>query len=280
MANLAPVIERVVDAIEPRSIVEVGVFRGDLSLYLLRVAARVGASLDLVDVSLPASVRDRILAARPPGVDVRFLEMRSQQALSELRSCDLVFLDGDHNHETVSAELAACFAGDRAPVVLLHDVGWPLGRWDMAYEPATLADPNAFGPGLLTPFSGSTQERFGLAFPPVRATSGGPRNGVLTAVEDFLAASPGQYEYFQINLFFGLGVLWRKSRLAPDSADGLRKVRDDFEPAAALFAACELNRLMLLIRLNESGRVWKLQKDRIAMLEAMIEKAKTAGGQG
>jgi hypothetical protein len=40
---------------------------------------------------------------------------------------------------------------------------------------------------------------------------GGPRNGVLTAIEDFLALHPGEYRFFWIRYQWGLGVLQLRS---------------------------------------------------------------------
>jgi hypothetical protein len=44
---------------------------------------------------------------------------------------------------------------------------------------------------------------------------GGPKNGVLTAVEDFLAQYPKDYRFFRIRYQYGLGVL----QVAGGSAD-------------------------------------------------------------
>src|SRR6202011_3770653 len=115
-----------------------------------------------------------------------------------LDACDAYFLDGDHNYYTVRGELDAIARGaekngERAPLIFVHDVGWPWGRRDMYYAPesipaehrhpyshelgVTLLDDELVDGGMRDP------GRYAIA-----CRSGGPRNGVLTAVEDFLAA--------------------------------------------------------------------------------------------
>jgi hypothetical protein len=46
---------------------------------------------------------------------------------------------------------------------------------------------------------------------------GGPKNGVLTAIEDFCNLRPGQYEFFRFNGEAGLGVLMKKGGVKSSS---------------------------------------------------------------
>ena len=80
------------------------------------------------------------------------------------------------------------------PLLIFHDVGWPLGRRDAYYAPERIPEehrqPLARDVGL-APGEPGTVARAGCpspASPPGRA---GPRNGVLTAIEDFLAEPRG-----------------------------------------------------------------------------------------
>lgn len=55
---------------------------------------------------------------------------------------------------------------------------------------------------------------------------GGPRNGVLTAVEDFLAENPSAYHFCRIRLEYGLGILQsRQSSLSGDMSFFLLRIR-------------------------------------------------------
>ena len=40
---------------------------------------------------------------------------------------------------------------------------------------------------------------------------GGPKNGVLTAIEDFIAQHPNEYRFFKIRYQWGVGVLELRS---------------------------------------------------------------------
>jgi hypothetical protein len=46
---------------------------------------------------------------------------------------------------------------------------------------------------------------------------GGPRNGVLTAIEDFVAEHPSEYNFCQVRVQCGLGMLqYRSNRKSED----------------------------------------------------------------
>ena len=54
-----------------------------------------------------------------------------------------MIIDGDHNYFTVASELeliGARAAGPGMPLLLLHDVGWPLGRRDSYHAPDRIPD--------------------------------------------------------------------------------------------------------------------------------------------
>ena len=49
-----------------------------------------------------------------------------------------MILDGDHNYYTLSEELrliAERASGARLPLLIFHDIGWPLARRDAYYAP-------------------------------------------------------------------------------------------------------------------------------------------------
>jgi hypothetical protein len=78
----------------------------------------------------------------------RLVKGRSPEALLEIEACDAYLLDGDHNYFTTLGELEVIYRttdSGRAPLVLLHDVGWPCGRRDMYYAPEALP-PHAVWP--------------------------------------------------------------------------------------------------------------------------------------
>ena len=190
-------------------IVEVGSEAGAVSVQLSVIAAQRGGTLTTVEPFPSELVRER---ARKGAL--LLVEGYSPQALEGIGPAGLFVLDGDHNYGTVMAELQAAFAqGD--PIVVLHDVGWPCGDRDFYYDPSQLAPqdvlPHSFDRGLGTsaelepPGMGLWRASpFAMAI-----TSGGPRNGVRTACEDFLAARP-ELTWLTTPLVCGLGVMGRR----------------------------------------------------------------------
>jgi len=126
---------------------------------------------------------------------------------------DCILIDGDHNWYTVYNELK--IIEERALIaeggtIFFHDVCWPYGRRDMYYQPATI--PKEFmhpydTKGIVygqSELSSSSKDNAGYNN---AVFEGGSRNGVLTAIEDFLKESRDQYMFFYLREEFGLGVL-------------------------------------------------------------------------
>jgi hypothetical protein len=186
--------------------------------------------------------------------------------LARLPAADAYVLDGDHNYYTVLGELAA-IAEQRPddqpfPLVILHDVAWPCGRRDFYYDPGQLppeaVHPHSYELGVklghraAQPGGFRGEGRFAVAL-----QEGGPRNGVLTAVEDFCRDRPGLF-YTEIPCIFGLGILV-DARLAPKLAPVLSAFTDN-----PLLAKLERNRLELYLHVlhlqDELNRVRSLAK--------------------
>ena len=155
-------------------------------------------------------------------------------------------IDGDHNWYTVTEELrlvAERAEGGVLPLLLFHDVCWPHGRRDDYFAPDLIPEeyrqPIAEGGGL---FPGVTGVRpGGLPYRGAAAEEGGPRNGVLTAVEDFVAGRDG-LTLAVVPLFFGLGVVWQRD--APWS----QRLAETLEPwdRNPLLERLEANRVLHL----------------------------------
>ena len=45
---------------------------------------------------------------------------------------------------------------------------------------------------------------------------GGPHNGVLTAIEDFLREHKDEYEFFRVRGDSGLGIMYRRNNFTED----------------------------------------------------------------
>lgn len=137
---------------------------------------------------------------------------------------DCILIDGDHNWYTVYHELQTIHGrGLLRPggTALLHDVSWPYGRRDMYFQPETIPEecrqPYA-AQGIVRGMQ-ALAEAGGVNGQMCNALmEGGPRNGVLTAVEDFLRDHEDEYDFFRIDVQFGLGFLYRRGKPVEDAA--------------------------------------------------------------
>ncbi len=92
----------------------------------------------------------------------------------------------------------------------MHDVGWPYGRRDGYYNPDSIPDEylKPHEKKGMRPGSAELVEEGGLNWNLDNAISeNGPRNGVLTAVEDFLEETEQEIELVQVPGLHGLGIL-------------------------------------------------------------------------
>lgn len=262
-----PLLLPLLDAAEARATVEIGVEEGPLSRALIARAARIGGTHVGIDTAPGDAVRELFRASFST-----LIEKPSRQALDDLPAMDAYFVDGDHNYRTVGDELIlierAAFEEARPfPLVVLHDIGWPWGRRDLYYEPSALPPeavrPHSYAHGVTLDNPGVIgggfrgEGRFACAI-----SEGGPRNGVRTAVEDFMAGR--DLTLFDIPSVFGLGVL-ASGEIATAIEPLLRPY--DRNP---LLSRLERNRLELYLRVIEL-------QDRIAGLEEAMRRLAVLG---
>lgn len=205
---MAEILFACLDAIEARTVVEIGAFHGKSTNEMLEWAARQGATLIAVDPEPQPDLRE--IAAEHP--ELELVEATSHESLPELPPADAIIIDGDHNYFTLSEELRLIderTPGAEMPLLLLHDIGWPLARRDAYYAPERIPtehrQPLAKATYLVPGEPGTAAD--GMPFACVAAREGGPRNGTLTAVEDFLGAHP-ELAFARVPAFFGFGVIW------------------------------------------------------------------------
>ncbi len=227
MAHHAEVMLACLDAAGARSIVEVGAFAGDLTRVLVDWAADSGARIMAID----PSPQDGLVALADRHPELELVRETSLDALPRIALPDVAIIDGDHNYYTVSEELR--LIGERAsgtdlPLLLFHDVCWPHGRrddyFDREHIPAEYRRPVAGERNGISPADSGTRAD-GLPYHRSAAREGGPRNGVLTAVEDFVRQKP-ELRLVVVPAFFGFGAVWHRS--AP-YADQLRQILDPYD---------------------------------------------------
>jgi len=225
MSELSDIILSSLAIAEARHVAEIGAEFGGMSQLLADFTAAQNGSLTSIDPSVKPEFTAWL--ARHPGV--RHIAQPSLDAISGLSGIDAWVVDGDHNYYTVYHELAGidavCERDGKPLMAFLHDVNWPCARRDFYYAPERIpADwrhPYDFESGV-TLDSDQLLQRGGFRGNgqfAVATHKGGPRNGVLTAVEDFLQErrdAGRDLAFAFIPPVFGLGVVFDAS--APWSA--------------------------------------------------------------
>jgi hypothetical protein len=213
------VIEPLLAALGPRTVVEIGSHLGVNTANLLTYCHQAGATLHAIDPAPEYDVEEWTTRHAPRLVAHHSTSLK---ALPALEGYEAVLIDGDHNWYTVFHELGlidkACRAtGEPFPLVLLHDVGWPYGRRDLYYDPDAIpaSHRQPYARGGLLPDRNELCPNAGLNQDFYHAThEHGPRNGVLTAVEDIIDQTSHDVDFFVLPPTHGLGVLYGTARLA------------------------------------------------------------------
>jgi hypothetical protein len=273
LGNLAELLFACLDAAAPRSLVEVGAYAGDLTRMLVAWAA--GAPLERI-VSIDPDPQPELEALAADSPELELVRQTSVQALPDLAPADAYIIDGDHNYYTVSQELALIerAAAGRLSLLLCHDVCWPHARRDVYYAPEQIPPEHrqeTINGAYLFPGVSGVHDG-GLIYRSVAAVEGGGRNGVLTAIEDFV----GDREEIRLAIvpaFFGLGVLW--ARDAP-YADALERIVGPWDRNPIL-ARLEANRALHLAAWQREGAraVWHAEDG--AHKDALLRKLLQSG---
>jgi hypothetical protein len=128
---------------------------------------------------------------------------------------------------------------------MCHDVCWPHARRDSYYAPETIPEedrqPTASG-GHVFPGVAELNEG-GLPFRWPALREGGPRNGVLTALEDFLVGRD-DLRFALVPSFFGLGVIWSRDAVYSSALEEILEPWD----RNPILARLEWNRVLHLSR--------------------------------
>ncbi len=205
-------IEPILDAARPKSIVEVGSDTGANTRNLLTFCEKNDGVLHVVD---PEPKYDVLEWRERYGDRFDFHRALSLEAIPRIDNFDLLLLDGDHNWYTVYNELKLIerLCEERSqpfPLVMLHDIGWPYERRDLYYDPAAIPEAYRQPHSKRGTRPGQTEllEEGGLNRQFHKAVhEGGPRNGVLTAIEDFLEETGQPVELIKVPGFHKIGIL-------------------------------------------------------------------------
>jgi hypothetical protein len=239
-----PVIRPLLEAVSPRVIVEVGALEAGTTVKLLDFAApRDECVVHSIDPA-PGEAFDLEGLEKRYGDRLVFHPTLSLEALPRIDGIDAVLIDGDHNWYTVYNELTVLSkraeeAGRPFPLTMVHDVDWPYGRRDGYYNPETIPAQHrqphhkagiVYGQDELADGRGMNQGVDNAI------AEGTPRNGVLTAIEDFLAERGSAIELNLVVGFHGLGILVSSDQARRN--ERLRACLDEFESPAWLKEQC------------------------------------------
>lgn len=270
-------------AIQPSVLLEVGGVEGGMTGRLLGYAKDHAVTIHAVRAGPPFNLDEAELA---PGASLLFHDASPLEVLGDLRDVDLALIDGDHNWYTVFNQLklierGAEGRGETFPVVLIHDTDWPYGRRDAYRDGADIPDdfrlPARRGgllPGVAEPITDD-----GLSQHLEHAvTSGGAHNGVLTAVEEFVAEGS---EMIQLELpgHYGVTLVASPDRVARTPA--LEKLLKEFRSTQFMRAQArwldaqrineQISRGRLELRLRESEQQGHALRSQVDDLEARFD---------
>jgi hypothetical protein len=265
------VIKPVFEALEPRVIVEIGADRGKNTANILDYCRKNDAIVHVIDPLPKFSIEQW----EAEWSEATFHQQLSLAALPSIEAMDVVLIDGDHNWYTVINELKLIerIAGhaDRVPLVLLHDVDWPYGRRDSYCAPETIPPRyrHDFAKLGIRPGESKLVEDRGLNAGFAHALDENtPRNGVLTALEDFVSGSRLDFYVLLMPGLHGLGILATTSLLQrKQRLDDLLASFDSKEFLRRHCREVERSRLRMSIREHEKRR---LLKKRVRQLEKQV----------
>lgn len=262
-------------AARAKTILEIGAEYGKSTTVLLAYVKEHGGHLHCID---PYPAFEARQFAEDNREHLTFYEDLSLNAIRRTPRVDIAMVDGDHNWYTVYNELKQLeevHGSDplAQPVIFAHDLSWPYGRRDLYYNPdnipAEFRQPHA-KEGILPNKSELTPR--GMNRHLHNAThEGGPRNGVLTGVEDYLAESKLNWHFLHLPLYFGLGILVTRERLRANPE--LNALIERFTPSEGsrlLIAQTEHLRSTDGIIMQVLYGRWEKAQQRIEELEAQL----------
>jgi cephalosporin hydroxylase len=237
------VVAPLISASGAKRIIEIGALRGETTVLMLD-ALGPDAELHVVDPVPDFDPEEHV--RRFPGRYIFHRDL-SLNVLPDADAFDVALVDGDHNWYTVYNELRLLREASRRqrrtlPLLILHDVAWPYGRRDLYYSPdqipAEFRQP--YARRGMRPGRKELLPRGGMNVTLDNAlVEGGPRNGVMTAVDDFIAEHDRPLRLVVLPIYFGLAIVAEERLL--DEKPALRRLLDELENPAGKQGLLELS---------------------------------------
>jgi cephalosporin hydroxylase/glycosyltransferase involved in cell wall biosynthesis len=261
-----PVIAPLVAMSKAQRVVEIGALRGETTAKMLEDLGP-DAELHIID-PLPQfdpAEHER----RFPGRYIFHRDL-SLNVLPHVGAFDVALVDGDHNWYTVYNELqhlreAAREAGRPLPLLILHDVGWPYGRRDLYYEPSQI--PEEFRQPHkqrgMTPGRSHLLAGGGMNISLDNAVEeGGERNGVRTALDDFVAEHDNPIRQVILPMYYGLAIVAEKPYL--DAHPEVGAFLNELESPEGTARMLELAESVRLDEVVFSHNIERMSNDRLS----------------
>ena len=275
-----PVVEPLLNLHKPELIIEIGSDQGYNTRNLLDFCRRTGATLHAVD---PLPKFDVDAWEHEYKEELTLHRLTSLQALPQIPNAEAVLIDGDHNWHTVFHELkileeVAQLHGGQYPLVLLHHIGWPYGRRDLYYDPDRIPEPHRHPYRLagLRPSRHDLDTTGGLNTHRHNAVEeGGPQNGVLTAIEDFLEQTSLDLELVPVPGIHDLGILVPTELRAQNAP--LSQFLDELVSSHTLTeVARRVEALRVAAVIDRADRLKELndERTRVAKVQEQLDSAK------
>jgi hypothetical protein len=274
-----PWIQSLLEAAEPRVIVEVGAAEGTSTVQLLKFADARDCIVHSID---PRPEFDVEGLKRQYGDRFVFHRAMSLEALDRIDRIEAILIDGDHNWYTVYNELKllerkAAGEKSRFPLAFIHDMDWPFGRRDLYYNPDSIPEEyrQPFRKGGIVPGQAELSDTEGgyVSFNAVLENT--PRNGVRTAVEDFLSETDLKLRFHRVIGSHGIGILVPEEQLEENLE--LRQRFEELDSPEWLRDQCErieAGRARLTVVLAETQRKLAEREQRLAEVEGELAAAR------
>jgi hypothetical protein len=217
LSELKSIYMPILELIKPKRIGEIGIeFAGNTKVLIDLLGMNKGKLF-----SIEPKPNDQVKALFNQHDLAHLYEGKSLDVINKLPPMCSWFIDGDHNWFTIFNELEEihqkeCSAGAEHSIIFLHDIGFPWAFRDLYYNPSDIPEnylhEHCWESGVL--YNDTTQKNRGfrgMGSFAISLKAGGDKNGVLCAVNDFLASHSKDYTFYNIPAVFGLGILVPKS---------------------------------------------------------------------
>ena len=257
-------------------IVEIGAEKGINTKNILNYCLNYDAKLVSIDPN-PLFDVDKLHSQ----YGERFCLFRdlSLDRLPFLENYDCVLIDGDHNYYTVFHELKVIdkkFNQNNFPLIFLHDVSWPYGRRDLYYNPDNIPDEflNEYSKLGLYPDEEKLLDEGGFNSYLFNANDENtPKNGVLTAIEDYIENTSLNLDFHLFPAFYGLGIIHKKDSELSQFIDNIIKSNEILMMVEKYYLKTIIT---LQNNLNDSNKEIELLNEKFSNKKSFVDAPQTS----